>query len=64
MSKYDVKKEKLFDQDWLDRLYRRSNSEGTVTCAKTSLTTFGHFCQNEVGLNGKSMPEMIEKYQF
>ena len=56
-----MKREKPSDQYWLNKMYRKSESEGTQLVAKTSLSTFEHFCQKETGLNGKSMPEMIEK---
>ena len=58
-----VKREKPSDQYWLNKMYRKSESEGTQLVAKTSLSTFEHFCQKETGLNGKSMPEIIEKYR-
>jgi len=63
MPSNNVKREKPTDEYWLNKMYRKSESEGTQLIAKTSLSTFEYFCQKETGLNGKSMPEMIEKYQ-
>jgi len=54
----EMKSERFSEEDWLDRMYRKSESKGTRNCAKTSLMIFDYFCQNQVGLNGKSPPQM------
>lgn len=59
----EMASERFSEEDWLDRMFRKSESKGTRSCAKTSLVVFDYFCQRQVGLNGKSMPQMIEKYQ-
>ena len=46
-------------EDWLDRIFRKSDSRRTETVAKTSLHMFERFCQNE----GIHEEEMITTYQ-
>lgn len=58
MTYNNVKPEKYSDEDWLTRF----ENERTQNCAITSLKTFDHFCQKEIGLNGKSKDMMIQKY--
>jgi len=53
----------ISDEEWAKKYYRKSNSEGTVHIARTSLNIFDQFCQTEIGLNGKSRDTMIESYQ-
>jgi len=53
----------ISDEKWAENYYRKSNSEGTVHIARTSLNIFEQFCQNEIDLNGKSKEIMIENYQ-
>ncbi len=53
----------ITDEDWMKKYYRKSNSDGTVHIARTSLNIFDQFCQFEIGLNGKSKDTMIENYQ-
>lgn len=64
MDNLDVEEEKFSDKEWLDRMFRKSESNGTRCCAKTSLNAFDYFCQKQLGLNGQSMPQMIKKYQY
>ena len=45
--------------DWLERVYRKSESESSKQVASTSLRMFEFFCQNE----GVSEAQMIENYQ-
>jgi len=59
----EMKSERFSEEDWLDRMYRKSESNGTRNCAKTSLMIFDYFCQNQVGLNSRSTSQMIERYQ-
>ncbi|WP_182128421.1 site-specific integrase [Nitrosopumilus sp. b3] len=47
------------DEDWLDRMYRKSESDNTRTCAKTSLTMFEYFCTTKKTTKIK----MIQYYQ-
>ena len=37
----------LSDEEWAKKYYRKSNSEGTVHCARTSLNIFDQFFQTE-----------------
>lgn len=53
----------LSDEDWINKYYRKSNSDGTVHIARTSLNIFDQFCQKQIGLNGKSRDTMIQQYQ-
>ena len=46
-------------EDWLNRLYRKSNSARTESVAQTSLNVFKLFCKNE----GVIEEEMISRYQ-
>ena len=62
MTIFDMNQEKLSDEYWLDKLFRKSESIRTLNVARTSLSTFDFFYQNEVGLNGKSKEVMIQKY--
>ncbi|NWJ84380.1 hypothetical protein HX854_06620 [Marine Group I thaumarchaeote] len=48
------------DEDWLNKLERKSNSSRTRTVAKTSLKTFDLFCQNQ----GLSREEVIKQYHI
>ena len=63
MTKFNMREEFFSDEDWLDRMYRKSKSSGTRSCAATSLNVFDQFCQWQTGLNGKSREEIILKYQ-
>ncbi len=55
----DVEQEKFSDEDWLTRF----ENNQTQHCALTALNTFDHYCQKQIGLNGKSRDTMIAKYQ-
>jgi len=46
-------------EDWLDRVYRKSESVRTKRSAETSLNMFEHFCKNE----GLKESEIIESLQ-
>jgi len=46
-------------QDWLDRVYRKSESESSRDAAETALNVFGSFC---IYLN-KTEDEIINQYQ-
>jgi len=59
MPQKPVKQEQFSDQEWLDRMYRKSESENTRVCAKTSLSVFECFCKTQ----GISKYVMIERYQ-
>ena len=54
-----VEQEKFSDEDWLIRFENKQ----TQHCALTALNTFDYYCQNQIGLNGKSKDTMITKYQ-
>ncbi len=45
--------------DWLQRVFRKSESVGTENVAKASLRMFELFCESE----GLTEPQMIERYQ-
>jgi len=45
--------------DWLKKMFRKSESHRTVKTAKVSLNMFGYFCKNE----GLTELQMIEIYQ-
>ena len=47
-------------KDWLDRMYRKSESESTRDSAETALNVFGSFC---IYLN-KTETELINEYQL
>jgi integrase len=55
--------EEFSDEEWLDRLYDKSESINTRNTARVALKTFDQFCQKQIDLNGKSMETMITKYQ-
>ena len=63
MSESDMDTEQFYDEDWLDRMYRKSKSRGTMLCAKTSLSIFDQFCHYHTGLNGDSRNTVISKYK-
>jgi|SaaInlV_100m_DNA_2_1039680.scaffolds.fasta_scaffold14638_3 integrase len=54
-----VMKEQYTEIEWLDDLYNTSNSDRTVTVARTSLKTFDLFCQSQ----DMSRDEMVTRYQ-
>jgi len=45
--------------DWLEQVFRKSESERSANVARVSLKMFDFFCQNE----GLIEPKMIERYQ-
>ena len=49
------------EKDWLDRLYRKSNSNRTVRVAKTSMAIFDYFCQDMGTTRSKLEEEFREK---
>jgi len=49
------------DNDWLDRLYRKSKSDRSRTVAQTSLKAFDVFCKNQ-GVQKHPYPEV--KYSY
>ena len=49
------------EKDWLDRLYRKSNSNRTVRVAKTSMAIFDYFCEDMGTTRSKIEQEMREK---
>lgn len=51
--------EAFSDQNWLDRMYRKSNSNRTKRVAITSLRVFDLFCEHQ----NLTKNQMIEKYQ-
>lgn len=46
--------EKFSDEEWFDRLYRKSELIRTRNSAKISLAVFDQFCQIQVGLKDQS----------
>ena len=48
------------EEDWLNKLERKSNSARTRITAKASLKTFDQFCKNQ----GVSRDELIHQYQI
>lgn len=54
-----MKSETVTDSDWLERMFRKSESDRTQTVAFTSLKLFDYFCQSQ----RVSKEEMIKKYQ-
>jgi len=54
---------KYTDEEWLDRMYSKSNSHQTKLNAEVSLRIFDHFAQKQIGLNGKSKVTLIRQYQ-
>ncbi|KAF6249907.1 hypothetical protein JI55_02530 [Nitrosopumilus sp. PRT-SC01] len=50
---------KFSEEDWLNKLERKSNSSRTKTVAKTSLKTFDLFCKTQ----GVCRDEIIEQYK-
>lgn len=48
------------DNDWLDRMFRTSESKSTVQTAKSSLSMFDYFCNDQK----VTRAQMIEKYQI
>ena len=63
MHESDVDTEQFYDEDWLDRMYRKSKSRGTMLCAKTALSIFDQFCRYHTRLNGDSRNTLISKYK-
>ena len=57
MSTIIVKREEFSEEDWLNAMYRKSESSRTRDVASTSLRTFDLFCKNQ----GLQRDEMIEK---
>ena len=53
-----MKAELFSKEDWLDRMYRKSESQGTKNCANTAIISFDYFCQNQIGLNGWIFPSI------
>jgi len=53
--------EEFNEKDWLDRLYRKSNSNRTVRVAKTSMAIFDYFCEDMGTTRSKIEQEMREK---
>ena len=51
--------EEFSKKDWLEKMFRKSESFRTKNTAKTSLRMFDLFCQNE----GLTESQMIERYQ-
>ncbi|WP_420545347.1 tyrosine-type recombinase/integrase [Nitrosopumilus sp.] len=47
------------DEEWLDRLYRKSESENTRMLAGVSLTAFERFCKDQ----GTTKEELINRFQ-
>jgi integrase len=54
---------KYTDEEWLERMYSKSNSYQTKLNAEVSLRIFNHFAQKQIGLNGKSKQTLIRQYQ-
>ena len=53
----------MTDEEFLDRMFSKSESIRTRNSAVTSLNVFDQYCQYEIGLNGQSKGEMIGQYQ-
>ena len=53
--------EDFSEKDWLDRLYRKSNSNRTVRVVKTSMAIFDYFCQDMGTTRSKLEEEFREK---
>jgi integrase len=60
MPKKHMKSEGYTEQDWLERMYRKSNSTRTKRIAATSLHTFEIFCKAQ----NMTKQQMTEKYQY
>jgi len=59
MTEIRMKAETISDTDWLERMFRKSESDRTQRVAFTSLKLFDYFCQSQ----GTAKDEMIRKYQ-
>lgn len=53
----------MSDEDFLDRMFSKSESIRTRNSTATALTIFDQFCQHEIGLNGESKEQLIGQYQ-
>ncbi len=56
-------KPKYSDEEWVERMFDKSNSYTTKGNAETSLRIFDHFAQKQIGKNGESKDILISQYQ-
>jgi len=63
MKKTTMNAPEMTDENFLDRMFSKSESIRTRKATQTALNVFDYFCQNEMGLNGESKEQMISQYQ-
>ena len=49
------------EQDWLDRLYRKANSERTVNVANSSLRNFDYYLEDQGMAQSPEIEELEEE---
>ena len=63
MKKKRIMEAKYSDEEWVERMFDKSNSYTTKANAETSLRVFDHFAKQQIGLNGESKDTLISQYQ-